>query len=1018
MEDSKGAQASVIFPVSLDPPPRIEGSIHAESTRRLSIGTASATPLPPSPARDAFTTRSFSTQRSVSSSSTGASSRAYLRRSSTSSSTNNNNEQRRSPTLSKKTSLSSSQGLREARSPRPSPKYSSTIKERSSSFTEMPFTSPLSSAGDTLKARPQTTPASHAKARFVEELKAHGSYKSYELKTDTVVILHDSCYGHRYSRPRTSRANLNTIVERPERLHAAALGVAAAYVRLGGRHSEGAHSLGPGKDSKLPSDIPFHIQRSSRSIPLTSAVVANIHGAKWMTELKLMCQSAEAKLALDGKELNRPAEVNGDETDGPKFHEGDLYLCGQSLEALEGTLGAVCDAVDTVFQGGNATDGTTKAFVCVRPPGHHCSSSYPSGFCWLNNVHVGISYAAQTYGLTHVAIIDFDLHHGDGSQSITWAHNAKLARLPKNASGLKRAPIGYFSLHDINSYPCEMGDEDKVRNASICVENAHGQSIWNVHLQPWKTEDEFWDLYESRYSILIDKAKDFLRIHTQRLRAASAQSKPKAAIFLSAGFDASEWEGAGMQRHKVNVPTSFYARFTQDVVNMASEEDLAVDGRVISVLEGGYSDRALSSGILSHLSGLTRSSPVIKDELADEQGLGYEMGRRIGRVKDDVASRMPLIIDSLVYDPAWWSLPQLERLEALVNPAPPPPPGRRPRVGTPPTYTSTTQSFMAKVVPTAKTYRSISGFTANGYASSPASVTSRAPTPPLPEVDWATAAHELSKLLIPSDRPTLSCKPEELTTEASRGRKPRHSTVGVPEISEPVDAGRRVLRDRKGRTPNYVLLNEGLEEPAALPLPIKRSDRRRTVAAPGLVQDPVAGRGTRAVAVGRAQALSSTSRRRSSAGSSIASTGGDVVNRLPTQAVNHSSMVAQGAVELPVPWTDLKLSGPSKAERKPRVSQAPRVPAGRARAGKKTSVDPSPSSPIEAPAGPDARKAPTPLASSPVLGSFPAVQASQGDHGQATDVDTDMDQLTSGLVRIKLNVPSREEYEARRLGQS
>lgn len=798
-------------------------------------------------------------------------------------------------------------------------------------------------------------------------------------------------------------------MERPERLHAASLGVAAAYVRLGGRHSEGAHPPCAGQDSRFPSDIPFHIQKSSRSISLTSPIVANVHGAKWMNELKLMCQTAEAKLALDGKELNRPVEVNGEEREKTKFHEGDLYLCGQSLEALEGTLGAVCDAVDTVFQGANAIDGTRKAFVCVRPPGHHCSSSYPSGFCWLNNVHVGISYAAQTYGLTHAAIIDFDLHHGDGSQAITWAHNAKLGRLPKNASSLKRASIGYFSLHDINSYPCEMGDEDKVRNASICVENAHGQSIWNVHLQPWKTESEFWNLYESRYSILIDKARDFLRSQTQRLRAVSAQSKPKAAIFLSAGFDASEWEGAGMQRHKVNVPTSFYARFTQDTVSMASEEDLAVDSRIISVLEGGYSDRALSSGILSHLSGLIRGSPIIKDEPRDEQGLGYEMGRRIGTVKGD-ESRTSIAVDSPSYDPAWWSLQQLENLEALVNPAPPAPPSRRPRVSTPPTYTSTTKSFMAKVVSTAKPYRSVSGSMANGYASSTASVTSRAPTPPPPEVDWATAAHELGKLLIPSDRQTRSCKPEELSAEASRGKKTRHSTIGVPVISKPADAGRRVLRDRKGRTPNYIF-DEGEEEPTGLSLPMKRSERRRTVAAPGLVQDQV-------IVSGRSQVPASASRRRSSAGSSIASASRDAPNRPPTEAMNKAAQREVELPPLPVPSTDLKLSRPSRAERKPRISQAPRAPAGKPRGGKKPVAGPSLSSPLETSAETHVATPPTMPASSPVLGSSRAVQASQMDHGQPTDVDTEMDRLTSGLVRIKLNVPSREEYEARRLGQS
>lgn len=104
--------------------------------------------------------------------------------------------------------------------------------------------------------------------------------------------------------------------------------------------------------------------------------------------------------------------------------------------------------------------------------------------------------------------------------------------------------------------------------------------------------------------MLLDKTRNYLRTQTERLRLVPNGSKPKGAIFLSAGFDASEWESDGMQRHKVNVPTEFYARLTRDVVRIAAEEGSAVDGRIISVLEGGYSDRALCTGVFSHLSGL------------------------------------------------------------------------------------------------------------------------------------------------------------------------------------------------------------------------------------------------------------------------------------------------------------------------------------------------------------------------------------------------------------------------------
>ncbi|KAG7134106.1 Histone deacetylase HOS3 like protein [Verticillium longisporum] len=422
-------------------------------------------------------------------------------------------------------------------------------------------------------------------------------------QTHAAVILSDACYGHRYSRPKTSRAALSTIVERPERIKAGALGVAMAYVRLGGRHCDGDYPAHPKLDPTSIPTVPFKIHKTTRKLPLLSPAVTNVHGSKWMEELRTMCRLAESKLAMGGKELARPESGRtGDTGAAAKLHEGDLYLCADSLDALEGALGAVCEAVDLVF-----SDGPRRAFVAVRPPGHHCSASYPSGFCWVNNVHVGVMHAALTHGLTHAAIIDFDLHHGDGSQSIAWQHNTRGVSAAKNAQAWKKTSIGYFSLHDINSYPCEMGDEEKVKNASLCIENAHGQNMWNVHLHSWGSEAEFWKLYETKYTVILEKTRSYLQQQAARLRA-NGQT-PKAAIFFSAGFDASEWETKGMQRHNVNVPTEFYARITQDVIRIAAEEGLGVDGRVVSVLEGGYSDRALFSGIFSHVCGLAAHPP-------------------------------------------------------------------------------------------------------------------------------------------------------------------------------------------------------------------------------------------------------------------------------------------------------------------------------------------------------------------------------------------------------------------------
>lgn len=624
------------------------------------------------------------------------------------------------------------------------------------------------------------TAATIAAEHFQKDIDWH---QSADLQSKTLVVVHDACYGHRFARPKSSRATLGSIVERPERIRAGVLGVSAAYVRLARRHAGERHAPHPSLDPHALPAPPFQIRKTARSLALTSPAVAHVHGSKWMDDLKTMCDAAESRLALNGKELVRPRSAGKDDN-APEFHQGDLYLCSESLNAFEGALGGVCEGVDAVL----GPSSTKRAFVCIRPPGHHCSSGHPSGFCWINNVHVGISYAAMSHGLTHAAILDFDLHHGDGSQEITWAQNSRAATAPKNAALYKKTRIGYFSLHDINSYPCEMGDLEKVRNASVCIDKAHGQSIWNVHLDSWKNEPEFWELYATKYAVLIEKARAFLRLHTERLASTPNGPKPKAAIFLSAGFDASEWEGAGMQRHKVNVPTEFYAKFTADVARMAEEEGLGTDGRVISVLEGGYSDRALTSGVLSHLSGLSDATASVMEEqhidrLASEMtDLGLQdVETEINAQKTRASS----------YDSTWWSLPLLEELEAWVYPAP-----TVKNNGKIPTYLASTQSFTAKVVPSARDRMSVGGY-----------VTYEPELPPLPEVGWATATHELSKILIPTDRQTISCRPEDLNAEASRIRRERQAAAeGIPIApaapavpAEPVarETSRMQLRVRK-----------------------------------------------------------------------------------------------------------------------------------------------------------------------------------------------------------------------------
>lgn len=162
-----------------------------------------------------------------------------------------------------------------------------------------------------------------------------------------------------------------------------------------------------------------------------------------------------------------------------------------------------------------------RAFVLSRPPGHHCSGAEPSGFCWVNNAVVAAAHAYRAHKIDRIVVLDIDLHHGNGTQALVWRMNADAVeadqrRQAKFSSTLRQANKGatpatrsatkaaeavrtpyeqlqheeslvgpraqrlfYGSLHDIESYPCENGDTDLIRNASVCLAGAHGQWIWN-----------------------------------------------------------------------------------------------------------------------------------------------------------------------------------------------------------------------------------------------------------------------------------------------------------------------------------------------------------------------------------------------------------------------------------------------------------------------------------------------------------------------------------------------------------
>ncbi|KTW31827.1 uncharacterized protein T551_01088 [Pneumocystis jirovecii RU7] len=412
---------------------------------------------------------------------------------------------------------------------------------------------------------PETTPFKAQPSNIISPIERQ------ELKIpDTLVILHESCVKHEFER---NKRDLKYIVERPRRYRAAIIGLYISHLKYILISNIGALSAKAHLDMELEFNS-FNIYQSTRLIPIiNNPVIEFVHGENWPLELYKLCKNAH-KAITEGE-----TEIPGD-----KYHTGDLYLGHTSLEAFEGCLGAIYDGIDRCLA---QSSNVKNVHVLLRPPGHHCSRETPSGFCLLNNALIAISYAHKTYGITHFAILDFDLHHGDGSQEISWRINQE-TDLNLN--------IGYFSLHDIYSFPCEgpfSTVQSKIKDASICIMN-HNQAIWNIHIEKYDTIEEFEKIYNNSYIKLLTKADDFFK---------NSNALPEQCLLvISAGFDGSEFESEHMQRHGYHLPTLFYWKFSKDALSLSKKRCCS---RIFSIMEGGYSDRAIASGTFALLCGLT-----------------------------------------------------------------------------------------------------------------------------------------------------------------------------------------------------------------------------------------------------------------------------------------------------------------------------------------------------------------------------------------------------------------------------
>jgi acetoin utilization deacetylase AcuC-like enzyme len=224
----------------------------------------------------------------------------------------------------------------------------------------------------------------------------------------------------------------------------------------------------------------------------------------------------------------------------------DTVMSPASAEAASRAAGAVCAAVDDAMLGSHR-----RAFCAVRPPGHHATRDTSMGFCLFNSVAAGAAHAIEAHGLTRVAIVDFDVHHGNGTQDLFWSDPRVL----------------YASSHQWPLYP-----------GTGAREETGAGNIVNAPLRPGAGSADFRKAYEETVLPAIERFAPEL-------------------VLISAGFDAHRLDPLA----NLALDADDYAWITTRLVELASRH---AHGRVVSSLEGGYSLTALRESTAAHVGAL------------------------------------------------------------------------------------------------------------------------------------------------------------------------------------------------------------------------------------------------------------------------------------------------------------------------------------------------------------------------------------------------------------------------------